>query len=303
MILVPPGILALAAAPVVLALLRDRAWLMRLTAIALCALPFRLPASEPLLRAAAALLTWLFLVKTLQYTAGHERPRGFIDLLQFLAIPAVVRWENPRRPDPGRAARTAVRGMGQLGLALLLMLAVLQLARSNPAQLITTQIGIYFSLAGVCNLAVTSLSLRGLDYDDPFDHPLLARTPAEFWSRRWNTWINHMLHRYVFVPSGGWRRPARGILAAFAASAVLHEGFVIVGTREISGWMGGFFLIQGALVIATSRSRSFRGMARRRPALTWALTLVSMLATGIMLVRGADGIDPSEAWRRCCGQG
>lgn len=41
-------------------------------------------------------------------------------------------------------------------------------------------------------------------------------------------------------------------------------------------------------------------LSRRAPTLTWALTLVVMLATGTMLVRGADGIDPSNAWRRCC---
>lgn len=64
--------------------------------------------------------------------------------------------------------------------------------------------------------------------------------------------------------------------------------------------MAAFFLVQGLLVVATSRSRSFRRLAKRAPLLTWALTLLSMLTTGVMLVRGADGVDPSDAWRRCC---
>ena len=300
MIAVLPGVFALLTAPVALALLGDRPRLMRIGALTAGGLPFFLPASEPLLRVAAALLTWLFLVKTLQYTAGHEKPVGFADLLQFLTIPAVVHWETPRRPDPYRASRAGLTGLTQIGAAFLLMVAVLQLDRRNLLQLITTQIGIYLGLAGACNLAVATLALRGLDYEDPFDNPLLARTPGEFWSRRWNTWVNHMLYRYVFVPSGGWRHPARGTFAAFAASAALHEGFVVVGTREFSGWMGGFFLLQGVLVAATSQSRSFRRLARRAPRLTSTFTLVVILATGIMLVRGIDGIDPSEAWRRCC---
>jgi len=100
-----------------------------------------------------------------------------------------------------------------------------------PVQLITTQVGIYLALAGACNLAVVTLALRGLDFDDPFDNPLVARSPGEFWGRRWNTWVNHMLYRYVFVPSGGWRRPVRGTLAAFPVSGALHEGFVVVGAR------------------------------------------------------------------------
>jgi hypothetical protein len=265
-----------------------------------CALPFFLPTAEPFFRAAVALLTWLLLVKTLQYTAGHEKPMGFVDLLQFLTIPAVVRWETPRRKDPHRIWKALSKGLGQLALALLLMIAVLQLDRTHPIQLITTQIGIYLSLAGACNLVVVTLAMRGLDFDDPFDNPLAARSPGEFWGRRWNTWVNHMLYRYVFVPSGGWRRPVRGTLAAFAVSGALHEGFVVVGTREFTGWMAGFFLVQGVLVAVTSQSRSFRRLARHAPALTWTFTLMALLTTGVMLVRGADGIDPSDAWRRCC---
>ena len=44
----------------------------------------------------------------------------------------------------------------------------------------------------------------------------------------------------------------------------------------------------------------FRRLARHAPALTWTFTLMALLTTGVMLVRGADGIDPSDAWRRCC---
>lgn len=294
------GVLLLATTPVILSLSRNRFPLMRVVALSACALPFLLPNNEPFFRAAAAILTWLFVVKTLQYTAGHEKPRGFVDLLQFLTIPAVVRWEVPRRKDPRRIWQTLLRGLVQLGLALVLMLAVLQLDRTHLVQLVTTQVGIYLSLAGACNLAVATLALRGLDYDDPFDNPLAARTPGEFWGRRWNTWVNHMLYRYVFVPLGGRRKPVRGTLAAFALSGALHEGFVVVGTRDFTGWMAGFFLVQGVLVVATSQSRSFRRLARRAPLLTWAFTLLAMLTTGVMLVRGADGIDPSDAWQRCC---
>ena len=289
----------LVALPVVLALLgSSRAW-MRAIAVMSCLLPFLLPAAEPFFRAAAALLTWLLLVKTLQYTAGHEKPQGFADLIQFLFIPAVVRWEQPRRKDTARAGRTAITSTLQLALAFLLMVMVLELDRHTQVQVITTELGIYLCLAGVCNLGAASLALRGLDYDDPFDNPLAARTPGEFWGRRWNTWVNHMLYRYVFVPSRGRRHPVRGTLA-FTASAALHEGFVVVGTREFTGWTGGFFLVQGVLVAATSQSRWFRRLSRRAPSVTWAFTMIMMMITGVMLVRGVDRIDPSHAWERCC---
>jgi hypothetical protein len=299
MIPVVPGMLALAALPFTLALLRHWPRLMCGVALAACALPFLLPPSEPILRAGSA-FTWLIFVKMLQYAAGHERPRGFLDFLLFIIMPAIVRWETPHHPDLGRAARHLATGLFELGLAALLVVVVVRLDLRNPIELITTQIGLYAVLAGVANIGVVSLSLRGIDYDDPFDNPLAARTPGEFWGRRWNTWVNYLLYRYVFMPSGGRRHPVRGTLAAFAVSGAFHEAAADVGTLSFSGWMLAYFLVQGTLVAATSQARSFRRLARRAPALTWALTVVVMLATGAMLVRGSDGIDPSNAWRRCC---
>lgn len=292
--------LAIAATLAALILLRNRPRAMCGVALAACVLPLLLPTSDPLLRAGTALLTWLFLVKTLQFAARHEAPTGVFDLLLFLTIPAVVRWQAARRPDYARALRSVVRGLGQLALMGLLTLTVISLDARNPVQLITTQVGIYLALAGVLNIAAATLSARGLDYDDPFDNPLAARTPAEFWSRRWNTWVSHMLHRYVFLPAGGRRHPLRGTLAAFAASAALHEGFVVVGLLTVSGWMGAYFLLQGVLVAVTSRWRPFRRLAREVPALGWLVTLAVLLASGTLLVRGADGLDPSQGWRRCC---
>jgi hypothetical protein len=272
---------------------------MRMMAVGGCVIPFLLPSTDPLARAVAAILTWLFAVKAFQYVAGHERPIGFANTLLFLTIPAVVRWESPYQPGNGRAVRALLTSVVQLGLAGLIVMIVLQFDSRHPVQLLTTQFGIYLGLAGACNLAVIPLALRRLDYVDPFDNPMAARTPGEFWGRRWNTWVSHMLFRYVFVPAGGWRRPVMGTLATFGVSGAIHEGFMIVGTGRVTGWMGGFFLVQGLIVIVTARP-VFRRLARQRPWISWAITLLLLLVTGPMLVRGADGVDPSNAWRRCC---
>jgi len=160
-------------------------------------------------------------------------------------------------------------------------------------------VGIYLALAGVFNLLVVPLSLRGLAHEDPFDRPYRARTPGEFWGRRWNTWVNHMLYRYAFAPAGGKLHPARAVFAAFAVSAILHEAIVFAGTLRFSGWMSAFFLAQGVLVILTSHAQ-VRAFAKCWPRLSWALTLLVMLASGVLFVRGAEGIDPSQAWNRCC---
>ena len=181
-------------------------------ALVSCALPFFLPLSAPFSRCFAAVFTCLFLVKALQFSAGHVRPQGRFEFLLFLLSYVVVRWETPRRPDRLRAARTLFTGLFHLGLAWLLRDLVLRLDGHNPVQLFTSQLGVYLLAAGFCNLTSVKFSLRGLDHDDGFNNPFASVSPSEFWGQRWNNWISELLHRYVFLPSGGRRHPLRGML-------------------------------------------------------------------------------------------
>lgn len=296
-----PSLCALVALPVTVVLLRNWPRLLCLVALAGCALPFFLPRSEPLWRSFALAFTFFLVVKALYFRAGHARPRGSFDFLLFIVTFATVRWETPRRPDPIRAVRRLVTGLFLLGLAWLVRDLVLRLDRHNPVQLFTSQLGLYLIVAGVCNLAVVKLSLRGLDHDDVFHNPFGSLTPAEFWGRRWNSYVGHLLHRYVFLPTGGRRHPVRGLLAAFAVSGAMHELFFDFGTMKFNGGMLGYFLLQGGLVAVTSRSRSYRRLTRDFPVVAWVLTTVVMLLTGILFVRGMDGVDPSNGWRRVFG--
>ncbi len=301
MIPLSTSLCALVVLPFLLVLLRNWPRFLCLMALAGCAIPFLLPASEPLWRSGTFVFTCFLLIKALQFAAGHVQPRGRFDFLLFIITFATVRWDTPRRPDPRRAALALLTGLFQLALVWLLMIVVLRLDTHNPVQLFTTQLGCYLVVAGVCNLTVVKLSLRGLDHDDVFHNPFGSRTPAEFWGRRWNSYVGYLLHRYVFLPAGGRRHPVRGVLAAFGASAVLHEVIFDIGTRKFNGGMTAYFLLQGGLVAVTSRSRFFRRLARDVPVLAWFLTTVLMLATGILFVYGMDGVDPSYAWRRVFG--
>ena len=86
----------------------------------------------------------------------------------------------------------------------------------------------------------------------------------------------------------------------FVISAVLQEGIVFAALLRFSGWMGAFFLVQGALVLGTSHPR-VRAWSQAHPRASWALTLLAMAITGVMFVRGGAGIEPSDSWLRCCG--
>ena len=292
------GLLLFAALPPALALLRHWPRILCGVALAGCALPFFLPTTAPLWRSIAVVFTSIFFIKALQFAAGHARPRGSIDFALFIFTFAVVRWETPHRPDLRRAVLTAFTGLGQLGLVWLLMIVVLRLDGHNPVQLFTTQLGCYLVVAGLGNLSAIKLSLRGLDHTDGFNNPFGSLTPAEFWGRRWNTYVSDLLHRYVFLPAGGRRHPQRGLLATFAVSGAYHELLFDIGTLKFNGGMLAYFMIQGGLVAVTSRSRFYRRLARDIPVLAWLLTIILMLLTGILFVRGMDGVDPSNAWRR-----
>jgi hypothetical protein len=211
MIPLSPGLCALVALPVMLVLLRNWPRLLCAVALAGCAIPFFLAESGPLFRSFSAALVCFLLIKALQFAAVHVRPRGNLDFLLFIVTFASVRWETPHRPDPRGAARRLLTGLGLLGLAWLVRDVVLRLEVRNPVQLFPSQLGLYLVVAGACNLGAVKLSLRGLDYDDVFHNPFGSLTPAEFWGRRWNSYVGHLLHRYVFLPVGGRRRPGRGM--------------------------------------------------------------------------------------------
>src|SRR5436190_13216145 len=227
--------------PLGLAFLRNRPRALWIAALSACvaSIPISLERSDARM---AMVITGLLLLKSLQAAAGHEKPRGYFDFVLFLLLPVIVRWETPRRLDLVRAVQHASLGIGQVLLVKTAAGPLLGL-RNPLAIIVATQLALYLLLAGWANVVVAMLSLRGLDYDAPFRSPLLSRTPAEFWGRRWNTWISYMLYRYVFVPTGGRRYPVRGALAAFAVSGLYHEAGVLMFARRVTGWMMVYFLL------------------------------------------------------------
>jgi len=91
-------------------------------------------------------------------------------------------------------------------------------------------------------------------------HPVVARTPAEFW-RRYNRWFGQFLYEDVFKPLGGLRRPARGIVGVFALMGVVHEYQAWQMTGHITGYLLAYFALHAVVVAATFRLRPRRAQA------------------------------------------
>jgi alginate O-acetyltransferase complex protein AlgI len=86
-------------------------------------------------------------------------------------------------------------------------------------------IQIYADFSAYTDIARGSSRWLGFELTENFDHPYLARTPADFW-RRWNISLSTWFRDYVYVPLGGSRVPraawTRNVLVTFLLSGLWH---------------------------------------------------------------------------------
>uniref|UniRef100_A0A7S1KVV6 Wax synthase domain-containing protein n=1 Tax=Alexandrium catenella TaxID=2925 RepID=A0A7S1KVV6_ALECA len=116
---------------------------------------------------------------------------------------------------------------------------------------------------GALRLVRGALRFAGYDVEQLFADPLLATSMADFWGRRWNAAFSDM-NRFVFVAAvrtaltedlkvGKAAAGQAGILAAFVASALLHECGITLPVLAGFGGPSLYFLIQGFCVVAEKR--------------------------------------------------
>jgi alginate O-acetyltransferase complex protein AlgI len=86
-------------------------------------------------------------------------------------------------------------------------------------------IQIYADFSAYTDIARGTSRWLGLELTENFDHPYLARTPADFW-RRWNISLSSWFRDYVYIPLGGSKageaKWARNVLVTFLLSGLWH---------------------------------------------------------------------------------
>ena len=154
-------------------------------------------------------------------------------------------------------------------------------------------IEIYLLAGGSNHLLVGTFALAGYRIQDGFRYPILAHSILDFWSR-YNVWIHRWLKQHIFRPIGLKRRkPILGILAAFAASGLLHEYLFLPIDRTVLGWQFCFFLIHGLGALAgVAAGRAFLRLTRRRPPrpVAIAATLAFVLLTAPIFIHCLDQV-------------
>ena len=142
----------------------------------------------------------------------------------------------------------------------------------------------YLCLSGLADAATGLAMQSGVWAREVFVWPVFARSPRDYWGKRWNLFIATFAFRHLFIPLGGRRRPVRATFAVFLTSGIMHEYLVAASLRHASqhtGAMMVFFSVQALAVILESilGRRSARRKRLPRPVaiglhLTWLVCTV-----------------------------
>ena len=126
---------------------------------------------------------------------------------------------------------------------------------------------------------------RGLGFAIPpmSNDPIKSRTVSEFWSQRWNLAVGGWLRDHCFMPLARRRHPNLGIVAAFAASTLLHVYLAWAGLDLRAGLTWGvFFVLQIPIVFA---ERALRVAA-------WRPVLGRIWTIGVLLLASPFFVEP-----------
>ena len=270
---------------------------------AVLACPLLIPAENMGLRAASACISGDLAFKMVDFFRhrGRDGPAlgEYVRFLVPFPVFGVVYPDHRRRlarPDRGWPHVLRILG-GLAGVALALLLSVAKRGLSPFRSSFPLD---HAAMLVLFVLAIESLSqvlyglerLAGYDVSPIIRHAYLSRSVSEFW-RRYNGRVHDWLHRNVFLPSGGGRRPARGVVLVFLVSGLFHEVMFDVATSKVASDQLAFFLIQAPPALA---SRWLERLARRRgiagQVVAHGLTILFLSVSSVLFFRGMSDIFP-----------
>lgn len=251
-----------------------------LSALALAA-PFAI-ADAPVLRAGVALYLLWSCFKVIDLVRDPVRRSARFRLLQALVI-YDLRRDSAANSAANSAASSLARpelhlrwlvtaiaaGLAAVASLELALFVAPELGSPLVARLLRHIAGMAFAYFGIeAMLRLFRFVYCGVGLRPPVlhDHPILSRSLAEFWGRRWNRVVGGWLHATFYRPLALRAHRVLGVFAAFAGSAGLH--FYFTWAAVGSFWalcMAAFFLLQAPLVLLERRwgQRSWREPWRR----------------------------------------
>jgi alginate O-acetyltransferase complex protein AlgI len=251
---------------------RAAAWALVLASVAVAE---RVSAREPAgFRMLALIGTLLYAMKAVVSVDGMDPGRPPLSAWRWLAFAALwpgmrplpfARAGDPPLPGAGALIR---RGVARLVLGLALVLAARFAWTRTASRLLATALalpGLSFILHfGIFNVVAGAWRYLGVDVHALFRAPLLSRSLAEFWGRRWNLAFSEMTATGVYRPLSAVAGKRVALLAAFVFSGLLHELAISLPVLAGFGLPLLYFAIHGALMLAErALERAGRPIDRR----------------------------------------
>jgi len=97
---------------------------------------------------------------------------------------------------------------------------------------------------GTFHLLALVLQACGFNARPNMQSPLLARSLADFWGRRWNSAFNVLAERYGFRPLAPRIGPRAALAVVFLASGLLHEAVITLPAGAGYGLPTAYFALQ-----------------------------------------------------------
>lgn len=239
-------------------------------------LPFLMPAA-PLPRALLATLSLLALVKVLRIARDPGHWPASLRTWHALA-PFDV--DRTTRVAPALDRRLLAWAALHAAIAIAALVALHLLPRALPLwmqglRLLLGVAMVYAGMEAITESLRLGHRLAGIDVPALQDRPLASLSIREFWNTRWNRPVSGWLDDYVFKPIAARRGATVGLLAAFAASGVLHAWVFLAAAGWIAAISAGMFFAFQAIFILVESFVGIRQASTGRRRL-WTLGLLGM---------------------------
>lgn len=135
---------------------------------------------------------------------------------------------------------------------------------------------------GVSHFLSLAWRRAGVNARHIMDKPLLARSLADFWGRRWNLAFRDLMHQFVFQPLVLQMGVAWATLAVFLVSGLIHDAVISLAAGAGFGLPTLYFLIQGVAVLV-EHSRVGRRFGLGRGIVGWLFAVAVIVGPAGLL--------------------
>ncbi|GJY07896.1 probable long-chain-alcohol O-fatty-acyltransferase 5 [Tanacetum coccineum] len=208
-------------------------------------------------------ITWLTNFKLIRFAfdLDHSPYNPSYSLLKFIIITSLPVKSISNDPSSKQYAESRFsRNLG-LGFKIVVFAIIVQIVLTYNGSIYPNIVSLMYGcllyliidiVTAVINAIIRPLT--GFELEPSSNHPYLATSLQNFWSR-WNLMVTNTLRHTVYKPvtlvfnSYAWA-PLVGVLVSFVVSGLMHELFVYVLAREAPTWeMTWFFVIHGVFVV------------------------------------------------------